>query len=109
MNPLQENPCVEDVSYSFTQCIIEYTRRKTKCHFDIFSSDQKSSISCDKKAFEDYVKLLVWIKQSRITLVQEETGCQQKCSIIQYSYETRQKDITWSAPWTAEVKILFIS
>ena len=62
-------------------------------------------VSCDKDEFKDYVELLVRIKQSRITEVQEETGCYLKCEVVQYSYEVGQTDLTWPANCTAEVFI----
>ena len=57
------------------------------------------------KVFLEYMELLTRIKQSRITDIQEETGCYQKCRIFQYSYEIEQKNLNWAAKWTAEVFI----
>ena len=57
------------------------------------------------KVFLEYMELLTRIKQSRITDIQEETGCYRKCRIFQYSYEIEQKNLNWAAKWTAEVFI----
>ena len=101
----KENPCIEDNSYSFTQCIQEFTRKKTKCKFYVHPIENQSSVNCDEGAFIKYMELLVRIKQSRITDIQEETGCYPKCQIVQYSYEIVEKDLNWAANWTAEVFI----
>ena len=55
--------------------------------------------------FKEYMKLLIRIKQSRITEIQEETGCYPKCKIVHYSYDIEQKDLNWPTKWTAEVFI----
>ena len=98
------NPCVDDNSYSFTQCIHEFTRKKTNCQFDVYHSKHQN-VDCDEDNFMDYIELLVTIKQSTITEIQEETGCYPKCKVVHYSYEVGQTDLTWSANWTAEAFI----
>ena len=80
--PSLDNRCVDDNSYSFTQCIYEYTRKKTNCQFDVYQSKHQK-VSCDEDEFQDYVDPLVRIKQSRINEVQEETGCYPKCEVVQ--------------------------
>ena len=44
----KENPCVEDNSYSFTQCIREFTRNKTNCKFYVHPSKDKSNVQCSR-------------------------------------------------------------
>ena len=100
-----DNPCVEDPSYSFTRCIKKYTRKKTNCKFYVHLSEDQTNVDCDEGAFMEYMELLIRMKQSRISDIQEETGCYPKCNVVQYSYELDKKDLNWAANWTAEVFI----
>ena len=60
---------------------------------------------CSMENFKKYFDLLIWIKQSKISEVEQSSGCYPKCRIVQYSFETTQRNIDWTSNWTSEVYV----
>ena len=101
----QSRPCIDSLDYSFTKCIQNFAVRKTNCSIDYSSVGKDQQELCSKENFFRYFKLLIWIKQGRLSEVIKESGCHPKCVIKQYSFETIHERSSWTPNWTAEVYI----
>ena len=98
-------PCIERDDYSFTKCLQKFAVKKTNCSFDYTAVNLDQQRSCSTEHFLKYFKHLIWIKQSRLSDVIEESGCHPKCKITEYSYETNEQNSSWTSNWTAEIYI----
>ena len=97
--------CMEDKDYSFTKCLQQYASDKSDCHVDFFVTNGQQEEHCSMENFKKYFDLLIWIKQSKISEVERSSGCYPKCRIVQYSFETTERNIDWTSNWTSEVYV----
>ena len=98
-------PCIERDDYSFTKCVQKFAIDRTNCNIDYFAVGKDQKEMCKTENFFEYFKLLIWIKQSRLSDVINESGCHPKCKMSHYSYETIHKKSHWTQNWTAEIYI----
>ena len=97
-----DNPCVEEESYSLTECLIKFVEKETQCSISV-AFDKLQSVECplkNKKNITAFFEKLIWIKDTSLSELSNATGCYQKCTIREYSYEiTKKEDVTWLAKW----------
>ena len=96
--------CVEEEHYSLTRCLKNYAEDKSNCHVDYFSDGDKQK-SCSFENFKKYFDFLVWIKQSKMSKVMDETRCYPKCKVLQYTFAYTETSIDWESDWTSEVYV----
>ena len=102
----RERNCIEDDSYSATQCFKDYLSSQTDCHINWFNISSASSRSrCDSSSLGKYFNFLIELKQLPTAKIISDSGCVAKCRTSQYSVETSRTNINWAANWTASVFI----
>ena len=85
--------CVEEMDYSFTQCLHNYARSASKCHIGA------------KESFIKYFQILIHLKRKNIANVKMESGCYPKCRHIIYTLVVIEKTMDGHSNWTSEVFI----
>ena len=97
---LKERKCNKDTRHSVTDCIKMYLKRKTNCNVDWFNDEHEDK--CSAVNLEEYVNMLIRFKTIPFDKLSEESGCYQKCKIIEYKYEIKRKEsIDWDTNYTS--------
>ena len=97
---LEERKCNKDIRYNITDCIKTYLKRRTNCDIDWFTAGNYNK--CSAESLKEYVKMLIKYKTMPFIKLSEESGCYQKCKIIEYKYEIKRKEaIDWDTNYTS--------
>ena len=100
VRPRTDRKCEEDSSYSFTSCLNSFIKSKTNCRVNWF--DDEKDDDCSDENLGEYVNMLIRMKDIPLLRLSEETGCYQKCKIMEYNYQVKSvKKVDWATNWTS--------
>ena len=79
----KERKCIEDKSYSATECFKKYLETKTHCRISWFNSSNYQT-GCSSESLASYFHFLIDLKQQTTANITQDSGCFSKCRTRQY-------------------------
>ena len=88
-------PCVEEESFSFTECLLEFIARRAGCHLDwVGTFNLPDYPPCQSlHQLEQYSDLLDELGDFSWARLTEETGCYGKCHYKEFQFNQRRAEI----------------
>ena len=101
----EKNDCNDDEGYSLTKCVEDFVERDTNCKLNFSNTALNQNENCSESNFQKYFKLLIWLKNAKLSDIKRKSGCKRKCKIVQYSIDVEKRKIIWNSSWSSEVYI----
>ena len=107
--------CIEDPTYSYKTCILNFIANSSGCHFDWFNgklddkNDNRHPPCSTREQILEYNKHLNDARMSSWVKLSKESGCHAKCKIRKYSFSQHSKEKVikkqdWSSAFYLQAK-----
>ena len=97
------SPCIEDPSYSYTQCMFQFVANMAGCHLDWVTSLSEEHPRCTStEQVLTYNENLFFALTTPWMKLAEKSGCHAKCKYKEFIFtEISEESATWKHNWSS--------
>ena len=99
-------PCTEDLQFSFTKCLLDYVQTKNNCKIDWRNVTTDPTFCPLDFNLNAYHNTLMNLQTASVANVTKTTGCLPKCKYTKYEFEMlTSENVNWKTDWISSFYI----